>query len=1371
MISLKDAIIFNMNLEKTEEINEARRKRRSEKFNTREAQGMSIIDQYINGDADIKTLDFIKPNGPTIYAFTTNKVRNAIKIGYTDQHPEKRIEQWRDTYGKEAGDVVLLGYWSAEEFDKAGERVFFWDFSVHEKVNKRGYLNIKKDEFHKFLSIEGEDLIEVHYSREFFRKYKTLISGEMDYNEADKLSDKLIEDIIKEMRDNIKAGTEDFKTYKFDSEGNTTRAKSDKIWGAPATYSNTDLQEEAVKNALSAIESGKKKLLMAAVMRFGKTHASYDIVNRAKMKKVLVTSGKADVRKAWRDDINHKSFCDSFVFVEVIDKYKCDISYKKGSTIVTESRNIYEDTDIMSEFISEGKTVIVFATLQDLSGSLNVIKSKHKKFFDSKFDMLIIDETHYGSHSPEWGKVSGITEEDIDEEAIREIKMMNKDKETVDKLNIKYDILLQVSGTPYYILASNEMLAEDAEVISKVSYTDMVKARDKWEADNRDKDSAESPYFGIPTLHKIGLELTSDCKKAIAKTGAIGSISKLFEVKSGRFVHEKAISKLMTGIFGDGKSKQLAFLNNKKVKGDRVCKHTLLRMPSIASCEALKNLLESVIDTSERKVINIVGSRPDVKSIEDLNSTLEKLDNSGKMSVMLTVNKMMTGVSIPLLDSMIYLRDSSSPQDYDQAIFRLCTRNVKTVKDPDEGAPKKVNMKENVYLIDFNITNMFNMVANSARMKAAAEGNASSERIEELISDDLETVSLFAERGDEISNKMHKVDVKDMLEIYVRYNSNKSITDIANDDINLFIGLFEDKRFQNMVSSFDVENDKTKNVIGIDPSTTTDTISLDGLPDAVKKKMMSLRDYIENSYDSKEKRRALRETQEKFKTIVKMLMFCNLTLETPFKDMESLLRGADRDTEFRKMLTDFEISLSDLRSLYNYMDVTYKMLFNQMLLRIAMLAEDMRKSDPSKFNTAISGLGRLGDNEVVTPNEIVKKMIAKLDKSVYRSAKSILLVNEKHGEFFEELCSQFGKENMAEKCKIAPSSMKGYYLIRTKLNNLGLSEYINKIILSIEDVDGNSKYDINDFLKMNDSDIMKENNGKKFDVVLMNPPYDNGLCNRFLEKVFSIANKIVTVQPLSWLISKKQRISITKQVNNFDTYIDTINGVQYFDAAIKGEMGIQYFDTTSTGKIHIYDKVFDRCEDVKLWSNDSFLEEFVENLGHINNSLWDNIKGTTIYDHNYESNPNDDWWCVKIQKIRGRTQKNEERFAPKFYTLISNNETHINANKGKYKYLKQRPNNNGNYDFLYFAFNTEKELNNFINYIKTDFVRVCLMLTKTNANLHRGELKYIPWLDFSDAVFSKSPKEIDDYLFKKYNISNDIRKHIEEILPDYYKIR
>ena len=89
----------------------------------------------------------------------------------------------------------------------------------------------------------------------------------------------------------------------------------------------------------------------------------------------------------------------------------------------------------------------------------------------------------------------------------------------------------------------------------------------------------------------------------------------------------------------------------------------------------------------------------------------------------------------------------------------------------------------------------------------------------------------------------------------------------------------------------------------------------------------------------------------------------------------------------------------------------------------------------------------------------------------------------------------------------------------------------------------------------------------------------------------------------------------------------------------------------------------------------------------------------------------------------------------------------------------------------YFNLITKQNALNFSKYIQTDFVRGCLLLIKNTISIDVGELKYIPWFDFSDPVFSKSPSEIDDYLFAKYNISDEIRKHIEELLPDYYSIR
>ena len=1078
---------------------------------------LTQLDKALMGqqsDIDTAVSEFIKPNGPTIYAFVTNKVKDAIKIGYTDQHPEKRIDQWRKYYGQSPEDVKCIGYWSSEEFNKAGERVFFWDHAVHSKVSKRGYANVKEEEFKNFLSDKAKELgVEVHYSREFYTKYKRLIDGTIDPEDAEELSDKLLEDIILEMKQNIKDGTEDFKVFKFDSEGKTSREKGDKIWRLPATYQNTDLQNEAIENAINAIDKGKKKLLMAAVMRFGKTHACYEIINRSNLKRILVTSAKADVRKAWRDDINHINYIDSFVFIEINDKYSWDITYKKDKTLVTENRKIYEGgKDIIENFENQDKTIIFFATLHDLAGSIDEMKAKHIGVFDTPFDMMIVDETHYGSHANKFGDVTGLGEDysDIKEE----INEHDNDEKLLKGLNIQKDITLQVSGTPYYILASNEMLDDDAEIISKVSYTDMLIARDKWEDDHPENKRSESPYFGVPTLHKIGLQLTSECKKALIENGYSDSISGLFDLTpSNKFRFEKEITDLMKSIFGDGNSATLAFMKNKKVEGNKVCKHTILRLPTIDACIELKNILVKLLKGGSREVINVVGKHPDVNSISELNDRLYELDDKNKQSIVLTVNKYLTGVSMPLIDSMIYLKTAGSPQDYDQAIFRLCTRNVKKVKG--EGGPKLVNMKENVYLIDFNISNMFNMMANSARMKAAAEGNASPERIRELIEEELKVLPIFAEENENITTKMHKLNPKDLMKVYAGYNENKSIEDIANDEINLFNALFFDNEFRNVIKSFDVERDKSKSGV-TDLEAGTDEL-------VIKKAMQDLPKYIESKKKelSPSDQKDFTEAREKFKKIIKSLMYCNLCLDNAYTDINILIKDASKNDDLKRLLRSFKLSVSDIKKVYEMMPLKYQQLFNTVLLKIALLSDSISegKDGYKKWMKGIAGLGKLDKSEVITPEPIVKKMVSKLDDSVYENAESILLVNEKQAEFFVHLCEKFGKESMAKKCKIVPSSEATVYLMKKLLKTMNLNDYINTVILDLEDIDGNGKYDINDFLKIENDKILDMNNGKKFDVILMNPPYGNRntgdefLHHKFVKKCLNISDKTIVVMP------------------------------------------------------------------------------------------------------------------------------------------------------------------------------------------------------------------------------------------------------------------
>ena len=139
--------------------------------------------------------------------------------------------------------------------------------------------------------------------------------------------------------------------------------------------------------------------------------------------------------------------------------------------------------------------------------------------------------------------------------------------------------------------------------------------------------------------------------------------------------------------------------------------------------------------------------------------------------------------------------------------------------------------------------------------------------------------------------------------------------------------------------------------------------------------------------------------------------------------------------------------------------------------------------------------------------------------------------------------------------------------------------------------------------------------------------------------------------------------------------------------------------------------------------------------------------GTNKY---LEKRPNKNWNVIQIPRIRGSKDKQN----PAQYTFFTK--------EMGYKIQKYTEFDDGT-PKLYIVVNNI----DITNYCFSYFARACLMFLKTSITLGKGELKYVPWFDFSEPIFSKSPSEIDDYLFAKYNISDEIRKHIENILPSY----
>ena len=294
-------------------------------------------------------------------------------------------------------------------------------------------------------------------------------------------------------------------------------------------------------------------------------------------------------------------------------------------------------------------------------------------------------------------------------------------------------------------------------------------------------------------------------------------------------------------------------------------------------------------------------------------------------------------------------------------------------------------------------------------------------------------------------------------------------------------------------------------------------------------------------------------------------------------------------------------------------------------------------------------------------------------------------------------------------------------------------------------------------------EVLKENGGKKFDVVLMNPPYDNGLSEKFLEKVIDISNIICTVQPLAFVVGKKQTKKIINKINNCYVNIEKVNTEKYFIDAhyLNGDQGITLIKNNKDKKILYNNIEIDDITNVRRYSDDKYIMEFKNIVEKLYNK--DNVNSYTIL--NWKLNDSEkkkymDKFIIRISLL------------VREYKLFAG-DTKIGLYKDLSKLKTNKQNTPGETDYLkmFILFNTEIEMNNCYNYLHTDFVNACLYLIKTTMHTDNGELKYIPWFDFSDEHFSKSPREIDNWLFNKYNISDKIRKHIEEILPDYYGIR
>lgn len=469
-------------------------------------------------------------------------------------------------------------------------------------------------------------------------------------------------------------------------------------------------QEAAVDKVIQYFENYKKEnsssvphFLWNAKMRFGKTFTTYQLALKQGWTKILVLTFKPAVEGSWKEDLlSHVDF--------------------EGWQFISKDGLTYEDAD-------KNKPIVCFGSFQDYLGknsSTGGIKTRNEWVHATNWDCVVFDEYHYGAWNDNAkGLFNDLYEDGKDEDLKYVDKIENFDEAIIP---ISTNSFLYLSGTPFKALSSGEFIEEE---IFNWTYSDEQKAKEEWEGEN-------NPYATLPRMVMLTYQLP-DSIREIALGGEFNEfdLNTFFaasgEKENAKFNLESDVQKWLDLIRGGFKETTLDTLKQGSQKPPmpfsdsrllNVLTHTFWFLPSVASCHAMKNLMEQRQNTfyHDFEIVVAAGTSAGI-GVHALPPVLDAMDDPLETkTITLSCGKLTTGVSVKPWTGIFMLRNLSSPETYFQAAFRVQT--PWTIKNPDSQSPnKEVIMKEECYVFDFAPNRALSQVADYACRLNVNESN------------------------------------------------------------------------------------------------------------------------------------------------------------------------------------------------------------------------------------------------------------------------------------------------------------------------------------------------------------------------------------------------------------------------------------------------------------------------------------------------------------------------------------------------------------------------------------------------------------------------------------------------------------------------
>ena len=438
--------------------------------------------------------------------------------------------------------------------------------------------------------------------------------------------------------------------------------------------------------------------LWNAKMRFGKTFTTYQLAKRMGWTKVLVLTFKPAVKTAWEEDLlTHKDF-EGWQFCQ-------------------------KQEDREFNYVNERKPFVCFASFQDVLGknAMGGIKATNEWIQTVKWDCIVLDEYHYGA----WGK-NAKNFYDKKDPALRraeeagEIIVEDADsrheveaRELYDEglMPLRTEAFLYLSGTPFRAISTGEFIEEQ---IYNWTYSDEQAAKEAWRGEN-------NPYAQLPKM----VMLTYQMPESISEVASQGEfdefdLNEFFraesltpspfpkgEGSSASFVHEEYVQKWLDMIRGaytgdivkdlkQGSEKPPMPFSDSRLLN--YLQHTYWFLPSVAACKAMARLIRKRANRffDDYEVIVAAGNEAGMGANAVIPVYDAMDDPQQTKTITLSCGKLSTGVTVKPWTGIMMLRNTTSPETYFQAAFRV--QSPWTTKDV-EG--KEVILKPLCYVFDF----------------------------------------------------------------------------------------------------------------------------------------------------------------------------------------------------------------------------------------------------------------------------------------------------------------------------------------------------------------------------------------------------------------------------------------------------------------------------------------------------------------------------------------------------------------------------------------------------------------------------------------------------------------------------------------------